>query len=62
MGEAGLAKPLPDVRYRDRFPSIGYAAVHILSGHTALHLGQLTVWRRAMGLANVSEPLNEDPS
>lgn len=42
--------PLPDIRYRDRLPTIGHAVVHILSGHTALHIGQLTVWRRAMSL------------
>ena len=57
-GESGLTAPLPDVRYRDRFPTIGHAVIHILSGHTALHLGQLTVWRRAMRLDIVPEPLS----
>ena len=59
LGEAGLAKPLPDVRYRDCFPTIGHAIVHILSGHTALHLGQLTVWRRGMKLGVATEPSSE---
>lgn len=62
IGAAGLAEPLPDARYRDRFPTIAHAAIHILSGHTALHLGQLTVWRRALGLGNVTEPLSEKRS
>ena len=59
LGEVGLANPLPDVRYRDRFPTIGHAVVHILSGHTALHLGQLTVWRRLIGLGVSAEPSNQ---
>lgn len=59
MGDAGLAESLPDVRYRDKFPTIGHAVIHILSGHTALHLGQLTVWRHAMRLPLVVEPLNQ---
>ncbi len=62
MSQAGLSQPLPDVRYRDKFPTIGHAVIHILSGHTALHLGQLTVWRRAMRLAAMPEPLESvDP-
>jgi hypothetical protein len=60
MGDVGLAEPLPDVRYRDKFPTIGHAVIHILSGHTALHLGQLTVWRHAMQLPLVVEPLNQN--
>jgi len=59
MGESGLRASLPDVCYRDRFPTIGHAVIHILSGHTALHIGQLTSWRRAMRLGVVPEPLNE---
>lgn len=59
-GESGLTMPLPDVRYRDRFPTIGHAVVHILSGHTALHLGQLIVWRRAMRLPAIPEPLDSN--
>ena len=59
LGKAGLAKPLPDVRYQDQFPTVAHAVVHILSGHTAQHLGQLTVWRRTMNLAVTPEPLNE---
>lgn len=59
IGEAGLAEPLPDVRFRHRLPTIGHAVLHILASHTALHLGQLTVWRRTMGLKVVPEPFNE---
>ena len=39
MEETDLSEPLPNVRYRKQFPTIGHAVVHILSGHTAMHLG-----------------------
>jgi hypothetical protein len=45
-----LSKPLPDVQYRSVYPTLGYAALHVLSAHTAFHAGQLMVWRRAMKL------------
>jgi hypothetical protein len=45
-----IAAPLPDVRYRSLFPSIGHAALHILAAHTSYHLGQLGLWRHALGL------------
>ena len=45
-----LARSLPAERYRDLLPTIGDAVLHILAGHTAIHLGQLKVWRRAAGL------------
>ena len=62
MEELDLKQPLPDVRYRDRFPTLGHAVIHILAGHTALHVGQLVVWRQVMGLGVVPEPLNEEAS
>ena len=40
--------PLPDIRFRDRFPSLGNAVVHILLAHTSFHAGQLSVWRQAL--------------
>jgi hypothetical protein len=51
LGEAGMSLPLPDERCRAELPTLGHALVHILSGHTALHVGQLSAWRRAAGLA-----------
>ena len=57
-----LARPLPDARYRDRMPTVGHALLHILASHTAMHVGQLVVWRRAMGLPVVREPLNDGPA
>jgi hypothetical protein len=52
LNPEALAAPLPDVRFRSIFPSLGHAAVHVLSGHTSFHLGQLSVWRRAAGLSS----------
>ena len=57
MSAEDFSQPLPDVRYRDVFPTIGHAVTHILVGHTAVHIGQLMVWRRAMGLPTVTQVL-----
>ena len=50
MTDAELDAALPDERYRDVFPTLGHAVLHVLTVHTAIHLGQLSAWRRAMGL------------
>ncbi len=50
MTDDDLAGPLPDERHRNGFPTLGHAILHILTVHTAMHLGQLSAWRRAMGL------------
>lgn len=50
LAPEALAAPLPDVRHRSAVPTVGHAALHILSGHTSFHLGQLSLWRRAAGL------------
>ncbi len=50
LDEAALRDPLPDERVREILPTLGHAVLHVLVGHTAAHLGQLAVWRRAMGL------------
>jgi hypothetical protein len=58
MSADDLSQPLPDARYRDRIPTVGHALLHILASHTAMHVGQMAVWRRAMGLPVVDEPLH----
>jgi hypothetical protein len=55
LGEQGMSAPLPDERYRMMFPTIGHAVLHILTVHSAIHVGQVTVWRRAVGLGPLSE-------
>ena len=55
--DSELARPLPDERYRDVFPTLGAAVLHILVAHAAVHIGQLSAWRRAMRLRPVPDPL-----
>ena len=50
MDDRDLAGPIPDVRYRQTFPTLGHAVLHILTVHTCVHLGQLSAWRRATGV------------
>lgn len=50
LNDSQLDEPFPDESFRDVFPSIRHALIQVLVGHTAYHVGQLTVWRRAMGL------------
>jgi hypothetical protein len=54
--EAEFAGLLPDLRHRERFPTLGHAIVHILGSHAAIHVGQVTVWRRVMKMARLKEP------
>jgi hypothetical protein len=57
IGEQGLSESLPDVRYREVFPTVGQAVLHVLTAHAALHVGQLTVWRRSVGLPPLTKPI-----
>ena len=50
LDDARLAQPFPDPSYREVFPTVRHALTQVLVGHTANHVGQLIVWRRAMGL------------
>ncbi|MGP1345159.1 MAG: hypothetical protein ACTS3F_00640 [Phycisphaerales bacterium] len=45
-----LARQNPIERMRERFPTIGVASSFLMNGHAMLHLGQVSAWRRAMGL------------
>lgn len=56
LGQCGperLSEPTPMPRWRSRFPTIGRLAMQFLVKHPATHLGQLSAWRRAMGLPPV---------
>jgi hypothetical protein len=55
LGESGLAAPLPDVLHRHLFPTLGHAVLHILTSHAAVHVGQVSVWRRVVGLGPLTE-------
>lgn len=45
-----LLQPHPDEARRENFPTLGATAGFYLGGHVMTHLGQLSAWRRAMGL------------
>ena len=44
---------LPPERFRSRFPTVGHVILHMLTNHEAVHLGQLSTWRRAMGMSPI---------
>jgi hypothetical protein len=50
LNESRLDEPFPDESFRDVFPSIRHFLTQVLVGHSAYHIGQVGVWRRAMGL------------
>lgn len=47
-----LQQPPPE-RFRNRFPMLAHVMLHMLTNHEAVHLGQLSAWRRACGLPPV---------
>ena len=49
-----LDQPFPDPSYREVFPTVRHALTQVMVGHTAMHVGQLTVWRRAIGLPRLA--------
>lgn len=53
LDERRLDEPFPDPSYHDVFPTIRHALTQVLVGHTAFHVGHVSVWRRAMGLPPV---------
>ena len=53
LTDARLDEPFPDPAYREVFPTIRHALTQVLVGHAAYHIGQLSIWRKAMGLKEV---------
>ncbi len=51
--EETLSREFPNPKLRDSLPTIGIAMIHVLGSHHGLHLGQLSAWRRALGLPPV---------
>ncbi len=50
---ADLAKPHPDPARRERFATLGHAVMLYGTWHEAYHAGQLSTWRRVLGLPAV---------
>jgi uncharacterized damage-inducible protein DinB len=49
-----IAQPNPLERWRTMHPTIGDMLVTLMVKHESGHLGQLSAWRRAMGMARVA--------
>ena len=52
--EGALATSNPLERWRTLHPTVGDMLVTLMVKHESGHLGQLSAWRRAMGLARVA--------
>jgi hypothetical protein len=50
IDEAKLAKETPNPDFRQVAPTLSDVVVFVLINHTATHLGQIAMWRRAKGL------------
>ncbi|HEX6125795.1 MAG TPA: DinB family protein [Pyrinomonadaceae bacterium] len=50
LDDARLEEPFPDRAYLDVFPTVRHALTQVLVGHTAFHVGPLSIWRKAVGL------------
>lgn len=51
--DADLAKPNPaEGRFKELFPTVGDVTNFLLGPHQMLHLGQVSAWRRFMGLGS----------
>lgn len=49
--DATLAKPNPATgRFAEMLPTVGAAVTFLSGGHAMSHLGQISTWRRCMGL------------
>lgn len=48
--DAKLTAPTPDEKARERFPLLGSRVLFMCNNHPTMHLGQISAWRRAMGL------------
>ncbi|MEM1353614.1 MAG: DinB family protein [Planctomycetota bacterium] len=54
QGPAVFNQPLPLERWRTWLPTTSAVIANLMVWHETLHLGQLSSWRRAMGLEPVS--------
>ena len=50
LDDARLDAPFPVEAYRPVFPTVRHALTQVLVGHASFHVGQLSLWRKAMGL------------
>lgn len=48
-----LAQPQPGPFFQTELPTVGDLVAHLMTTHPCTHLGQLSTWRRCMGLGSV---------
>jgi hypothetical protein len=48
-----LAAPNQTPFFPQQFPTVGDLATHLVTTHAAMHLGQLSAWRRCVGKDSV---------
>ncbi len=48
--EEQLAAQMPNEGFRQMMPTVGDGLTFILNGHITFHAGQLSAWRRAIGM------------
>ena len=53
VAPARLDEPNPREHLRAALPTVGHFLTHMLTTHPGTHLGQLSAWRRAVGLPSV---------
>jgi hypothetical protein len=53
VSDADFDRATPNERMRAFFPKVGDVVVGLMVGHSGFHIGQLSAWRRAMGLKSV---------
>jgi hypothetical protein len=51
--EEHLSRPQPSRFFKEELPALGDMLLNLITAHPMLHLGQLSAWRRAMGLPGV---------
>jgi hypothetical protein len=51
--DAVLLGQTPDPKMREAFPTVGAIINFLSSAHSMMHLGQVSAWRRCMGLSGV---------
>lgn len=51
--ESALAAANSTPFFPTEFPTVGHLIVHLMTTHAAMHLGQLSAWRRCVGKGSV---------
>jgi hypothetical protein len=49
-GDEVMSSETPDEKMRQTFPTVGSGVSFLIGGHLMMHLGQVSAWRRVMGL------------